>query len=116
MFLWTGVWVRKLGGPGVCTSLCKLEIPQSGICLTQVGIFAVLLGSCVTLAQFLDFVETQFHGRTMEMTGPTVRVQGTGMSNASSSWVHSECVTQAALVTRKVKSQLKLVRAARTNG
>lgn len=71
MSLWVGVWARMLDGPGVCPGV--RELPWPGVSQTQVvwdvwgrtqvGILALPLGSCVTLAaKFLDFVETQFHG------------------------------------------------------
>lgn len=54
MSLWAGVWVRT------CTCLTQVVWDVWGS--TQVGILALPFGGCVTLPNFLDFVETQFYG------------------------------------------------------
>ena len=40
-----------------------LELPRSGVCLTQAGILALPFGGCVTMAKLPNFAETQFHGQ-----------------------------------------------------
>ena len=69
-----------------------LELPRSGVCLTQVGILALSSDGCVALAKFPNFIETQFHGPLNGDDDGTYREDPRGLG----------CKMQSTLVAQRV--------------